>query len=94
MEFILAQQAQFASDIQAMKDVQAANQSNLGGLIDVVKGLAKLQENLATETSNRFAQFSSSIRETNEATNTSVRETNNRLNALIGIVERHIADHK
>jgi|SRR5580704_980926 hypothetical protein len=104
MEFILAQQAQFAADIQALKEVQAANQDNLGGLIEVVKALAQLQENLATEASNRLDQLSNTVRETNAETNNrlaqlsdTVRETNaetnNRLNTLIAVVERHIAGH-
>jgi hypothetical protein len=107
MEFILAQQAQFAADIQVLKEVQAVNQDNLGGLIEVVNRLAQMQENLSTETGNRLAQLSNTVHQTNaENAKTDDRltqlsdtvretnaETNNRLNALIALVERHIAGH-
>lgn len=73
MNFIIKQQAQFAVDIQLLKERQADSQRMIAQLIDVTFSLARLME----ETDRR-------IRELAEAG----AHTDRRLDALIDVVEK------
>jgi hypothetical protein len=73
MNFIIEQQAQFAVDIQLLKERQADSQRMIGQLIDVTLSLARHME----ETDRR-------IRELAEAG----AHTDRRLDALIDVVEK------
>lgn len=87
MEFIVEQQAQFAADIQAMREVQAEesklrNQEYqrlsgaLIGVIDIVGSLTRAQQR--TEESIKLLTEAGA-------------RTDERLNNLISVVERHIS---
>jgi ABC-type transporter Mla subunit MlaD len=91
MKFIVEQQAQFAADMEALKDRQAQaqrqideNRIRIGQLVDVTMSLARHAEEtdrilreLGSETDRRF-------RETDER----FKETGLRLNALIDTVDK------
>jgi hypothetical protein len=86
MEFIVEQQAQFAADIQVMREVQAQDakllKDALLGLVDIVGGLARTQMqsearvNLLTSDLSRLAQAQA--------------QTEESLKILMHVVERHI----
>ena len=80
MEFIVDQQAKFATDIEIMREVQAADAKRLGdgliGVIDIVGHLARHQ--MITEDN-----VNSLTHEVNRLTE--------RLNIFINVVERFIS---
>ena len=93
MEFIVEQQAQFAADIQAAREVQAADakllKDGLIGLVDIVGHLARTQmrsEEAVESLAVAQAQTDENIKHLTEAQ----ARTDERLNNLINIVERHI----
>ena len=84
MNFIIEQQAQFAADIQLLKDRQSDAQRMIGQLVDVTMSLARHAEEtdlrlrqLGEETDRRF-------RELAEAG----AHTDRRLDALIDTVDK------
>ena len=93
MQFIVSQQAQFAADIQLLKEQQAATQNqhqefltDLRSLVGLVSNIAELQRELASRvirTDETLDQLAAHAHGSEE-----------RLNTLIGIVERHISNHK
>jgi len=90
MEFIVEQQAQFTADIQAMREVQAANEKQMGtlsqALIAVVASIGDLAQ-AQKRTDERIGLLTESIKLLAEAQS----RTDERLNNLINIVERHIS---
>jgi hypothetical protein len=82
MEFIVEQQAQFAADIQARREVQAANEKQMGDLSRSVVTIVGLVGDLA-ELQRRTDEKLNSLAD-------SQMRTDERLNNLINIVERHI----
>ena len=94
MEFIIEQQAQFSADILELKEAQKAEAqlwrdkyNNLSDAITTIVGivgkLASAQERLASSQERTDEQLS-------ELTNKQA-ETDERLNALIGVVERYFS---
>ena len=94
MEFIIEQQAQFSADILELKEVQKAEAQlwrekydNLSDAITTIVGmigkLASAQERLASAQERTDEQLS-------ELTNKQA-ETDDRLNTLIGVVERYFS---
>jgi hypothetical protein len=87
MEFIVEQQAQFAADIQSMREVQARDakllKDGLIGLADIVGHLARAQDALV----DAQTRTEESLKRLTEAG----ARTDERLNNLINIVERHIS---
>lgn len=87
MEFIVEQQAQFAADIQAAREVQAADakllKDGLIGLVDIVGHLGRAQMR-SEETVDSLAADIKLLTEAGA-------RTDERLNNLINIVERHIS---
>lgn len=90
MEFIVEQQAQFAADIQSMREVHAADsklvKDGLIGLVDIVGHLARTQMRAEEMVAAAQAKTDESIKLLAEAQ----ARTDERLNNLINIVERHI----
>lgn len=87
MEFIVEQQAQFAADIQATRELQAADaklvKDGLIGLVDIVGHLARTQ----MRSEETVESLATDIKRLTEAG----ARTDERLNNLINIVERHIS---
>jgi hypothetical protein len=86
MEFIVEQQAKFATDIEIMRELQAVDSKRLGdglsGVIDIVGHLARHQ--MRTENN-----VNSLTQEVNRLTQAQV-QTAESLKILINTVERHI----
>src|SRR5438105_14074590 len=94
MEFIVEQQAQFAVDIQVLKETQEAEArlwrekhndltDALTTVVGMVGKLAEVQER-QSEAQNRIDE------QISELTNKQA-ETDDRLNVLIGVVERYFS---
>jgi hypothetical protein len=80
MNFIIEQQAQFAMDIQLLKERQADSQRMIGQLVDVTMSLARHAE----ETDRRLQETDRRLREIAEAG----AHTDRRLDALINTVDK------
>jgi hypothetical protein len=82
IQFILEQQAQFASDIQAIKEVIKAQGEQFGSaILDLATAQTRTNEILAT-LAERHVELADQHKMTEQ-----------NLNSLISTVERHIADH-
>jgi hypothetical protein len=84
MEFIVEHQAKFAADIEMMREVQAADARRLGdglsGVIDIVGHLARAQ--MITDDNVKSL--------TQEVSQLTQAQTEERLKILLSVVERHI----
>lgn len=101
MEFIVEQQAQFAADIQIMREVHDADvkslrehDRNMSGVLrtlaDVVENVAQAQQTAAaqiSELTENVAGLAEDVAGLAEAG----RRTDDRLNVLINTVERYIS---
>jgi ABC-type transporter Mla subunit MlaD len=94
MEFIVDQQAQFAADIQVMRQVHDADVKSLreqdrnlstalSALAEVVDNVAQAQQTAATQ----ISELTENVAELTEAG----RRTDDRLNILVNTVERYIS---
>ena len=84
MDFLLEQQAQFAVDLQALRE----------GLQELREAQARTDQQLAmyAETQSEFIQI---VTRSIQALTDAQLRTDERLNALINTVERHVSDgHK
>jgi chaperonin cofactor prefoldin len=94
MEFIVEQQAQFAADIQAMREVHAADskllKDRLGAVVDIIGSLARVQER-SEERINSLAEAQARTEESIKLLTEAGARTDERLNNLISVVERHIS---
>ncbi len=84
MSFIVEQQAQFAVDIQLLKDRQEATQAEIDGMKVMMRQLVDVTMSLAhhaEETDRRLAETDRHLRELGE-------ETDRRLDALIDTVDK------
>jgi allophanate hydrolase subunit 1 len=94
MEFIVAQQAQFAADIQIMREVQARDakllKDALLGVLDIVGSLTRAQ--LKTDqTVNSLAEDFGRLTQAQARTEQAQARTEESLKILINVVERHIS---
>jgi hypothetical protein len=87
MEFIIEWQAKFAADMEMMREVHAADsrlvKDGLIGVVDIVGSLARAQE----RTEGTVNSLAADIKLLTEAQS----RTDERLNNLISVVERHIS---
>jgi hypothetical protein len=100
MEFIVEQQAKFASDIQKLSESDDRLRGSQATLTAAVMRIAELLENLETTTAERFRQTDERFRHTDQRfadlaeaqkkTDERWRDTDERLNILIGIVEKQM----
>lgn len=94
MEFIIEQQAKFATEIEMMREVQAADAKRLGdgliGVIDIVGSLARSHMR-TEETVNLLAQTQTRTEERLGQLAQSQSRTDERLNIFINVVERFIS---
>jgi chromosome segregation ATPase len=85
IEFILAQQAQFTTNITQLKDGLSELRDHVSQLTGLVGNLALLQQN----SDEIVANLARRVVDLTEAQ----AKTDERLNALIAIVERHVSNH-
>jgi len=91
MEFIVEQQAQFAADIQVMREVQA---TQYGRLSDALISVVGIVGNLAQAQTSTEGRITLLAQRTEEGINQLVEaqaRTEDRLNAFINVVERYIS---
>ena len=100
-DFIVEQQAQFASDIQRLKELHSQAEVRITSIEDVVLRLANATENristLADATESRISTLTEKMTELAESqlrTDSRLAETDERLNSLITIVERYISERR
>ncbi len=93
MEFIVEQQAKFASDIEMKREVQAADaklvKDGLIGLVDIVGPLARTQMR-SEETVGSLAAAQVRTDENIKLLTAAQARTDERWNNLVSVVERHI----
>lgn len=94
MEFIVEQQANFAAEIEIMREVQAADAKRLGdgliGVIDIVGQLAQSQMR-TEETVNSLTEDFRRLTQAQARTEEVHARTEERLTILLTVVERHIS---
>jgi hypothetical protein len=84
MDFIIEQQAQFAVDIQLLKERQAETREMIRQLVDVTMSLARHGEETDRRLRELGARTEERLRELAEAGT----DTNHRLDALIDTVDK------
>lgn len=90
VEFLLRQQAQFATDLSTLGEHVGALTGTVASLTTVVHGLAELQQ----RNEERFADIDRRFAETDRRfaeTDRRFAETDQRLNILIDVVERYFS---
>ncbi|MCA1628297.1 MAG: hypothetical protein LC742_10090 [Acidobacteria bacterium] len=97
MQFILEQQAQFVVNIQKLEEEQTRAVERMtrieGAIVSVVNLIGKLtttQEQLAQAQLEMSAKWETRFAELTEAQ----KQTDERLNALIAVVERYFGDRR
>lgn len=91
MEFIIEQQAQFAADIQLMRETQEAESKRITNLTDAVITVVGVVGQLSAAQERTNAQ----VAELTQAIGTladAQANTDERLNTLIGMIERYFSD--
>lgn len=88
MDFILSQQAQFATDIQRLGEAQARTEESLGKTNEAIGRAVDVLNRLAEVTIVGFQE----LRENIAALNSKHAEMDERLNKMIIVVERHISE--
>src|SRR5258708_16411548 len=97
MEFIIEQQAQFAVDIQQLKERQEA-EAKLWN--EKQNNLNEKHNNLTDAMTTvvgwigKVAIAQTELTEAQERTDAQLAETNERLNVFINVVERYITEHR
>jgi chromosome segregation ATPase len=98
MEFIIEQQAQFAADIQLLRETQAADSKRITGLMDALTTVVGIIGKLSASqerTDARVAEVAASVNSLAGAQANLAEaqaNTDERLNTLIGIIERYFSD--
>jgi allophanate hydrolase subunit 1 len=94
MEFIVEQQAKFATDIEIMREVQAADaqllKDGLIGLVDIVGSLTRAQIG-ADGRIDSLAEAQKRTDESLKRLSEAQAQTEASLKILISVVERHIS---
>jgi hypothetical protein len=94
IEFIIDQQAQFASDIQVMRELQAADTKMLKEqyrqLADSVIAVVGMVGRLTEAQERTDARVAELVKEVSDLTNAQAR-TDDRMNIFINVVEKYIS---
>ena len=93
MEFIINQQAQFAVDIQQLRESQSKLTDAVIGVVGVVGKLAEQVEEIA-EAQKRTDEKFIELAESQKRTDAKLAETDERLNIFINAVERYISERR
>ena len=94
MQFIVEQQAQFAFDIQQLKEVQAeltTKHNHLTEALTTVVGMVGKLTQAQNRTDEKLAQAQDRTDEKLLELTNKQAETDDRLNTLIGVVERYFS---
>lgn len=104
IEFIIEHQAQFTSDIQQLREVQATTENLLGRLAAAtVAGFKELNEKVSAlvdsqiqtqEALVKLAEAQVRLAETHARTDAKLSETDERLSNLINVFERYISERR
>ena len=86
MDFIVEQQAQSSAKIDALAEAQTRNTEGIRALLSI----AEIHEREMSTLSHQIGSLSRDIGTLGETT----RATDERLNALIGVVERQISERR
>lgn len=92
MQFILEQQAQFSVNIQQLEEAMGSLGESVIKLEASVSIIGEKVEKLA-ESHESLQRLVGAIAVAQATTETNLAKTDERLNALITIVERHISEH-
>jgi len=102
IQFILNQQAQFASDIQQLREIQSEQQGQISKLNDalitvtgVIGQIAKMQEELAAEFARQKAEFDrrqTKLEERHAQLEERHAELEERFNAFVLFMEKYLSD--
>ena len=84
MEFILEQQARFTVNIDLLREAQQRTETNLAEVAAAQAQMARAQTHM-----NEVVAV---MAEAQERTDRKLAETDDRLNTLINVVERHISE--
>ncbi|MDT4897928.1 MAG: hypothetical protein QOH25_3005 [Acidobacteriota bacterium] len=84
MEFIVEQQAQFTVNIELLREAQQRTETNLAQVAAAQAQMARSQTHM-----NEVVAV---MAEAQERTDRKLAETDDRLNTLINVVERHISE--
>jgi hypothetical protein len=92
IEFILQMQAQFEAGMGKLRDSQATLTASVVDIAGVLRESVRISDERFTRLDDRLTRLDSIVREIAEAG----KATDERLNALINIVDRHITgpDHR
>ena len=91
IEFVVKQQAQFATDLQRLTQSHGETEKTLGTAIELLSRLAETQLQMAeaqTLANSQIAELAGA----QKRTDTALAETNERLNSLIIVVERYFSN--
>ncbi|HEU4594529.1 MAG TPA: hypothetical protein VFS10_05115 [Pyrinomonadaceae bacterium] len=91
IEFIIRQQAQFTSDMQQLRESQANSERRWERTEESVRALLAIAQSHEDET-NALRESQARLTEAQARTSNQMAETDERLNALINVVERHITE--
>jgi AcrR family transcriptional regulator len=91
VEFIIRQQAQFTSDMQQLRESQANSERRWERTEESVRALLAIAQSHEDET-NALRESQARLTEAQVRTSSQMAETDERLNALINVVERHITE--
>jgi uncharacterized phage infection (PIP) family protein YhgE len=98
MEFIIEHQAQFAVNIDLLREAQQRTDERLGEVAAAQAQMARAQTHMnevvavMAEAQERMAEAQERMIESQERTDRKLAETDERLNTLINIVERHVSE--
>ncbi len=93
MQFILEQQAQFASNMQKLEETQIADHARIAGVEERMNNIEKVMLRLANvqvESNSRMAVVEDTMRKIAIVH----AETDERLNILVNTVERYISERR
>jgi len=84
IEFVVKQQAQFATDLQKLTQAHSETEKTLSTVVGLLGQVA--------ETQLQMAEAQTDIAKAQKRTDEALTETNERLNALIVVVERYFSN--
>ena len=91
MEFIIEQQAQFAVDIQLLREAQATDSKRITSLTEALTTMVGMIGKLSTAQERTETQVAELADRMITLTDAQVN-TNERLNMIIGMIERYFSD--